>query len=140
MASRHLIARRDLAALRHRDAHHHIHTGGEVGIVFAREDLDVHNFSAFAMRHPQRSILHITRFFAEDGTQQALFRRKFFFAFWRYLPDQDIVRSHFGADADDPVLIQVLDRLFTDIRNVAGDLFGAQLGITRFHFVFLNMD
>ena len=45
-----------------------------------------------------------------------------------------------GADIDDAGLVEVLQRLFTDIRDVAGDFFLAQLGVAGHDLEFLDMD
>jgi hypothetical protein len=38
------------------------------------------------------------------------------------------------------VFVEVFERVFTDIRNIVGDFFGAKFRITRFDLVFLNMN
>ena len=140
MPSGHLVTRSDLAALRDGDAHHHIHTGREVGVIFPGKDFHIHNLPALAMRHAQGGIFHIARLFAKNSPQQALLRRQFFFAFGRDLADQDIVRANFRTDTNDAAFVEVFDGIFTNVWNIPGDLFGAELGITRFHFIFFNVD
>ena len=140
MAAGHLISGSDLAALGNRDTHHHIHTRREVGIVFTGKDFHIHHLAAFTMRHPQRGVLYVAGLFAKDGAQQSLFRGEFLFALRRDLADQDIIRPHFRADADDPRFIQILDGFFTDVGNITRDLLRSQFGIARFDFIFLDMN
>jgi hypothetical protein len=45
-----------------------------------------------------------------------------------------------GADADDAALVQVAQRVFADVRNIARDLFWTQLGIPRFNLELFNVD
>ena len=47
---------------------------------------------------------------------------------------------HGGADADDAALVQVLEHLLADLGDVAGDLFGAQLGVAGVDLELLDVD
>ena len=49
--------------------------------------------------------------------------------FGRDLADEDVARLHLGADAHDAGLVEVLEGLFADVRDVARDLFLAELGV-----------
>src|SRR5208282_2285908 len=90
-------------------------------------------------RHAQAGVADLAGLFAEDGAQQFLFGRKLGLALGGYLADQDVLRADFGADADDAAGVEVLERLFADVGNVAGDLLGSELGVARDAFVFLDM-
>ena len=48
--------------------------------------------------------------------------------------------AHLGADIDDARLVEVLERLFRDVRNVAGDFLGPELGVARHHLELLDVD
>ncbi len=61
-------------------------------------------------------------------------------ALGRDLADQDVARRHFGADADDAVLVEVLECVFAHVGDVARDLFGAEFGLARIDFVLLDVD
>ncbi len=139
MTAGHLIASSDLAALRYGYPHHHIDAGREIGIVFTGEHFHVNHFTAFAMRHAQRGVFDIARFLAKDRPQQAFFWGQLFFTLRRDLAYQDIIRPNFRTDADDTVIIQVLDGIIADIRNITRDLFRSQPGVARFNLVFLNV-
>ena len=109
-------------------------------VLEAREDLDVDDLALLAVRNAQGNVAGLFGLLAEDGDDQPLFRRQFALALRRDLADQDVFRPDFGADADDAVLVQVLQRVLADIRDVARDLFRAELGVAGFHFVLLDMD
>ena len=58
----------------------------------------------------------------------------------RDLADQDVARLHLGADADDARLVEVLEGLLADVRDVAGDLFLAELGVAGDALELLDVD
>ena len=93
-----------------------------------------------AGRQTQRRIAHVGGLFTENGAQQFFFRRHRAFALRRHLADQNVARIDFGADVNDAGFVEILQRFFADIRNIAGDFFLAQLGIARHHFEFFDMD
>ena len=78
--------------------------------------------------------------FAEDRDDKSLFRRQFALTLGRDLADENVVRADFCADADDAVLVQILQSVFADIRNVTRHLFRSQFGVAGFQFVLLNVD
>src|SRR5262249_51525315 len=47
---------------------------------------------------------------------------------------------HRGADPDDAALVQVAQERLRDIRNIARDFLGTQLGIAGIHFELLDVD
>ena len=93
-----------------------------------------------ARRHPQRGVAHVGGLLAEDRAQQLFFRRHRAFALRRDLADQDVAGVDLGADIDDAGLVEILQRLFGDVGNVAGDFLGAELGVARHHLEFLDVD
>ena len=92
------------------------------------------------MWHPQRGVLHFARLLAENGPQQTLLSRQLSLAFWRDFADQDVAGLDFSPDANNPVLVEVAKALFPDIGNVAGDLFGTELGVARLHLMLLDVN
>ena len=58
----------------------------------------------------------------------------------RDLADEDVARLHLGADAHDARLVEVLQRLFADVRDVPGDLFLAELGVAGDALELLDVD
>ncbi len=136
----HLVALGDLALLRDAHPHQLVHARWQLGVGVALEDAHVDDLAALAVRDAQRRVFHFTRLFAEDRAQQALFRGEFRLALGRDLPDEDIARLDLRADADDAVLVEVAQRVLAYVRNVARDLLGAQLGISRLDLVLLDVD
>ena len=88
----------------------------------------------------KRGVAHVGGLLAEDGAQELFLRRHRAFALRRDLADEDVAGAHFGADIDDARLVEILQRLFRDVRNVAGDFLRAELGVARHHLEFFDMD
>ncbi len=91
-------------------------------------------------RHFQRVVLHVFAGPAEDGMQQLFFRSQFALALGRDLANENFARAHAGADADNAVFIEIGQRAFADIGNVAGELFAAKLGFADFDVIFLDVN
>ena len=77
----------------------------------------------------QRGVAHLARLLAEDGAQQALLGGQLGLALRGDLADEDIAGVHLGADADDAALVEILQRVVADVRDIAGDLFRPELGV-----------
>ena len=92
------------------------------------------------MRHLQRGVAHLARLLTEDRAQQPLLRRQLGLALGRDLADQDVAGADLGADADDAALVEVGEDLLGDVRDVAGDLLRAQLGVAGVDLVLLDVD
>ena len=110
-----------------------------VGFLLGR-NLDVHDDAVGAGRNLQRGVLHVGGLFAEDGAQQALFRREFGLALRRDLADEDVAGLHFRADADDAVGAEVLQRLLAEVRDVARDFLRPELGVAGADLEFVNVN
>src|SRR5260221_3387591 len=106
----------------------------------AREHPHFDDGTCHARRQAHRRVTDIRDLFTEDGAQQLFFWRHRAFALRRHLTDQNIARLHFGTDIDDAGFVEILQRFFTHVRNVAGDFFLAELGVTGHDFEFLDMD
>ncbi len=106
----------------------------------AREDLAIDHRAFDAGRAVERGVLHVAGLFAEDRAQQLFFGSQLRFALGRHLADQDVARLHGGADADDAALVQVAEERFGDVGNVAGDFFGAELGVAGFDLELFDVD
>ncbi len=90
--------------------------------------------------HAQRRVAHVGRLFAEDGAQELFFRRHRAFALRGDLAAQDVAGADFRADVDDARFVEVLERLFRHVRDIAGDFFRPKLGVAGHHFEFLDVD
>src|SRR5713226_8679555 len=106
----------------------------------AAEDLGVDHRALHARRDPQRAVAHVAGLLAEDGAEQLLLGRELGLALGSDLAHQDRARLHLRADADDARVVQVLERLLTDVRDVARDLFLPQLGVARDALELLDVD
>src|SRR5205814_5265426 len=53
---------------------------------------------------------------------------------------QDVAGADFRADIDDAGLVEVFQRFFRNVRNVAGDFLRPQLGVAGHHLELLDVD
>ena len=136
----HLVADGDLSLLRNIDAHCLVYTRSQLIAGFSRKYLRIHDNTVLAVRYFQRSITHLARLFAEDRTQQTLLSRQLSLALRRYLTDQDIARTHLCTDTDNTPLVEILQRIVADARNVSGDLLRTKLCISCLRLIFFNMN
>ena len=104
------------------------------------ESLGVDDDALDAGRHFQAVVLDVLAGPAEDGVQQLFLGRQLALALGRNLADEDVARLHEGADADDAVVVEVGQGLGRDVRNVARELFLAQLRLADFDLEFLDVD
>src|SRR6185437_5915379 len=110
-----------------------------LGDAAAREHTRVDHRPFDTRRHAQAGVAHLARLFAENRTQQFLFGAQLSLTLGRDLADQNIARANFRADADDAAGVEILEGVLTDVRNVAGNLLGAELGVARDTLEFLDM-
>ncbi|MGY3458193.1 hypothetical protein ACVWW5_003643 [Bradyrhizobium sp. LM3.4] len=93
-----------------------------------------------ARRNAQRGVANVGSLFTEDGAQELFFRRHRAFALRSDLADQDVAGAHFRADVHDTGFVEVLQRFFRHVRNVAGDFLGSELGVAGHHLEFFDMN
>jgi hypothetical protein len=60
--------------------------------------------------------------------------------FGRDLADQHVAGVDLGADADDAALVEVGEDLLGQVRDVPGDLLGAELGVAGVDLVLVDVD
>src|SRR5208282_5993853 len=106
----------------------------------AVEDPDLYDRALNARGNAQARVAHVRGLLAEDGAQKLLLRRHRAFALWRDLADQDVAGHDLGADVDDARFVEVLQRLFRDVRNVARDLLRPELGVAGHRLELLDVD
>ena len=140
MAAGELVALADLALLRDVDPHELVHARRQLVAVVAREHAHVDHLAGLAVRHLQARVAHLARLLTEDRAQQALLRRELGLALGRDLADEDVARADLGADADDAALVEVLEDVLGEVRDVARDLLGAELGVAGVDLVLLDVD
>ncbi len=92
------------------------------------------------MWHAQAGVFDLAGLFTKDRPQQSLFSCQLRFALGCDLAHQDVARLDLRADADDPVLVEVAQRVLADVGDVASDFLGAELGIARFDLVFFDVN
>ena len=88
----------------------------------------------------RRGVADLAGLLAEDRPQQPLLRGQLGLALRGDLADQDVARHHVGADPDDAALVEVGEDLLGHVRDVPGDLLGAQLGVPGVDLVLLDVD
>ena len=93
-----------------------------------------------ARRDAQRGVANVGGLLAEDRAQELFLRRHRAFALRRDLAAQDVAGAHFRADVDDAGFVEVLQRLFRHVRNVARDFLRTELGVARHHLELLDVD
>ncbi len=106
----------------------------------AVKDAHLDNGTKVTRRQTQGRVTHIRRLFTEDRAQQFLFRGHRAFTFGGDFAHQNVSRPNLGADVHDASLVEVAQRFFTDVRDVASDLFRTQFRVTGGDFEFLNVD
>src|SRR5262249_60784186 len=67
-------------------------------------------------------------------------RRVLGLALGRALADENVARLDGRADPDDAGLVEVAKRVLRDVRDVARDLLGPELGVASLDVELLNMD
>ena len=88
----------------------------------------------------ERGVLHVRGLLAEDGAQERLFGGEFGLGLRGDLADEDVAGLHFRTDADDAVVVEVLQRFLADVRDVAGDFLRPELGVAGGDLEFLDVD
>ena len=136
----HLIADADLALLSDVAADDLAHAGLQLVAVLRGKDLDVHDDAVLAVGHAQRGVTHLAGLLAEDGAEQALLSGQLGLALRGDLTDQNVAALDLGTDADDAALVQILQGILRNVGDVAGDLFGSQLGVAGLGLIFLDVD
>ncbi len=92
------------------------------------------------MRNSQGVVANLASLFAEDRTEQLLFRGEFRLALRRHLADQNIARVDLRAYSDYAAVIKILQHLVVEVRDITGDLLRTELCLTAFKLVFLYMN
>ena len=140
MTTGHLITDRNLTLLCNVNADGLVHTRRQLITGLACKYLGIHNNSVRSMRNLQRCITNLTRLLTENCAKQSLLSSKLCLSLRSNFTYQNITSTNFCTDADDTSLIQILQRIVTDTRNISCDLFRSQFGVTRFYLVLFNMN
>src|SRR4051812_2541821 len=140
VAAGELVAVGDLALLSDVDTNELVDARRKLVALLAAEHADADDLAGLTVRDLERGVAHLARLLAEDRAEQALLGGELGLALRRDLADEDVAGDDLGADADDAALVEVGEDLLADVRDVAGDLFGAQLGVAGVDLVLLDVD
>ena len=94
-------------------------------------DLDAHDDARRPGRHGERRVPDVGRLLAEYRPEKPLLGRQLGLALRSHLADEYVAGADLRADADYAVLTEVLERVLRNVRNVARDLLGPELGVPR---------
>src|SRR3954471_11182706 len=106
----------------------------------AREDLHVDDGAFDARRRLERCVANVASLLTEDRAEELLFRRELGLALRRDFAHEDVALLDRRADADDAALVEVAQCGLGHVRDVAGDLFGTELGVARFDLELFDVD
>ena len=109
-------------------------------MLVAAEHLDVDDLALFAVGHLEAGVAHLAGLLTEDGAEQALLGSELGLALRGDLADEHVAGADLGADADDAALVEVLQDLLGEVRDVTGDLFGTELGVAGVDLVLVDVD
>src|SRR4029453_15743861 len=98
------------------------------------------DLAALAVGQAQRAVLHLAGLLTEDRPEEPLLGRQLGLALGRDLADEDVAGADLGADVDDALLVEVLEGLLADVRDVTRDLLGTELRVARLDLVLLDVD
>src|SRR3954447_20449353 len=140
VAAGELVTVGDLALVGHVDADELVDAGWQVVAQVGTELLDADDRAGLAVGHLEARVADLARLLTEDRTEQALLRRQLGLALGRDLADEQVAVTDLGADADDAALVEVGEDLLGDVRDVPGDLLGAELRVAGVDLVLLDVD
>ena len=140
VAAGELVALGDLALLGDVDADQLVDARRQLVGVVAGEDPDVDDLAGLAVGNLEARVADVAGLLAEDRPQQPLLGRELGLALRRDLADEDVAGADLGADADDAALVEVGEDLLGEVRDVPGDLLGAELGVAGVDLVLLDVD
>src|SRR5690606_2841714 len=106
----------------------------------AVEHPNFNNSTECAWRHTGRCIANARSLLTEDRTQKLFFWCHWAFALWCDLTNANVARLNFSTDVNDTSFVEVLQRFFRNVWNIASDFFWAKLGVTSSHFEFFDVD
>src|SRR3989338_5931290 len=135
-----LVADADISHLRDGDHYLLDDAGLELVALLAREDAHTNNTTLLAALHPEAGVLHVLGLVAEDAPQEALLRRELGLALGRHLTDENVAGTHFRADADDALFVEVLEPHLADVRDVVSGGLGTELRVAHHTVEVLDVD
>ncbi len=140
VAAGELVAHADLALLGDVDPHELVDAGRQLVALVAAEHLDVDDLALLAVGHLEAGVADLAGLLTEDGAQQALLGGELGLALGGDLADEHVAGADLGADADDAALVEVAEDVLGEVRDVPGDLLGAELGVAGVDLVLVDVD
>ncbi len=140
MTSGELVALGDLALLGNVDLHELVNARLHFVVFVAAVDLDVDHLAGLTVGNLERGVANFARLLTKDRSQQSLFGRLLGLALRGDLSNEDVAGLDFGADAHDAQVVEVREDVVGQVRDVASDLFGTELGVASVNLVLLHVD
>ena len=109
-------------------------------LLAAHENAGADDLAVHAGGHAHGGVGHVLGLLAEDDLQQALFGGELLLALRGHFADQDVAGADHGRRYNYAVVVDMLQGVGADVRDVAGDLFGAQLSVAGLDFELLDED
>jgi hypothetical protein len=106
----------------------------------AAGNLYIHDDTGDAGGDDEGSVLHVGGLLAEDGAEELFLGSELGLGLRGDLADKDVARLDLSTDADDAVVVEVLEGLFANVRNIASDFLRPELGVTRGDLELLDVD
>src|SRR3954453_7909866 len=140
VAAGELVTVGDLALLGDVDANELVDARRKLVALLAAEDTYADDLAGLTVRNLERGVAHLARLLAEDRAEQPLLGGELGLALGGHLADEDVTGGDLRADPDDAPLVEVGQHLLGDVRDVPGDLLGAELGVAGVDLVLLDVD
>src|SRR5918994_1832 len=101
----------------------HVLDGQDLG----DDPLDADDRAGLAVGNLEGGVTDLARLLTEDRAEQALLGGELGLALRRHLADEEVAVADLRPDPDDAALVEVGENLVRDVRDVPGDLLGAEL-------------
>ena len=140
MTTGHLVTNRNLTFLSNINTYCLIYTRRQLIAVLSCKYFGIYNNTIFSVRNLKGSITNFSCFLTKDCTKKTLFCCQFCLSLRSNFTNEDITGTNLCTDTDDTTLIQILECIIANTRNVSGDLFRSQLGVTGLCLILLDMN
>ena len=140
MTACHLIADTDLSLLCNVYSDGLVNTRTELVGILSGKYLSVYDNTVGSVRYLEGGIPYLSCFLTENSSEKPLLRSKLGLSLRSYLSYQNIPGAYLGADTDDSVLVEVLEGIIADTRNILRYLLRSKLGISCLTLILFDMD
>ena len=139
MTTSHLVSFSELTLDSDKNFNHFINTGIKIVTFRAAEALNIDNCSFYTVGNSQRTVPNLFGLFTKDRIQKLKLWSCLCFAFGCGFTNQNISGTNFCTNPDDTFNIQVIQILFTGVRNISGYFFRTKFCFPNFCCKFLDM-